>query len=296
MITGRESGMDLEMGCRLAVDDWVWLNRVGAFQEPGLRAYVSPFPPPALMQNVSGLVGEEDFASRGADFYLALSQASSAPLSAYKSLLDFGCGCGRLARLFKGHPGSVHGRDIDRRHVEWVARNLSFMESKLSSVRPPTPYEDGQFDAIISISIFTHLNEASQDRFLAELARLSSPQAHLFLTVHGQKALSRAVNEPTIRGMLAMDESAFRRARDEFADGKHAFILQQGHLTTTVDAASTGARRIVNDPFEYGITFMPEGYVRDHWGRWFDIVDYRHGALHSFQDTVVLRPKKGGVR
>ena len=93
-----------------------------------------------------------------------------------------------------------------------------------------------------------------------------------------------------------MDESAFRRARDEFADGKHAFILQQGHLTTTADAASTGARRIVNDPFEYGITFIPERYVRDHWGRWFDIVDYRHGALHSFQDTVVLRPKKGGIR
>lgn len=239
--------MDYAMGCRLPVDDWVWLNRIGAFQYSSLRRYVSPFPPPELMQNVSGLINEKDFASHGADFYIALSQASSIPLSQYESVLDFGCGCGRLARLFKGHPGEVHGCDIDYRHIEWVRQNLTFMNAEL--------------------------------------------------TVHGEQALTRAISEPSIREMLWMEEDHFQRARREFAHGKHAFILQRGHLTT-IDSEKSASQNnaIIEEPFEYGITFIPESYIKDHWGRWFDVVDYRHGALHSFQDIVVLRPKKGGTR
>ena len=49
---------------------------------------------------------------------------------------------------------------------------------------------------------------------------------------------------------------------------------------------------MVEEPFEYGITFVPEGYVRDHWGKLFDIVDYHYGGIHDFQDIVVLKPKK----
>jgi len=29
-----------------------------------------------------------------------------------------------------------------------------------------------------------------------------------------------------------------------------------------------------------------------YWLRWFDIVEYLLGAIHSFQDIVVLSPKK----
>jgi hypothetical protein len=117
--------------------------------------------------------------------------------------------------------------------------------------------------------------------------------ARLFLTVHGERALSRAVNEPVIREMLCIEEKAFQRARKEFAEGKHSFILQNGHLTT-----STGSDQLPNTdkaicaPFEYGITFIPENYLRHHWGQWFNVEEYRHGALHSFQDLVVLTPRR----
>lgn len=290
--------IEYELGCRLPINDWVWLNREGVFQAPSLRQYVSPFPPVELMHNVSGLQNESDFASHGADFFLALSAASPIALTEYRRILDFGCGCGRLARMFKGHPSRISACDVDGRHVQWVDQNLSYVDVRQTSVHPPLPYGDNEFDAIVSISVFTHLGEVSQDEFLKELYRISSRTGYLLLTVHGACALKRALNEPQVRNMIAVDEKLFQNACQAFAEGKHAFILQQGHLTSSRQTrlrrffSRVTGRCVINEPFEYGITFIPESYIRQRWMKWFDVVDYRSGAIHSFQDIVVLRPRK----
>jgi len=238
---------------------------------------------------------ESDFASHGADLYLAFWEASPKPLIGYRSLLDFGCGCGRLARMFKGHPHKVAGCDIDWRHVQWMKKNLQYMDAMLSSVHPPLPYSDKEFDAIVSISIFTHLNENAQDEFLEELHRICCEHGHLFLTVHGAQALHRAKTETRIRDMIAVEDEGFQRACREFDQGLHAFILQDGHLTTVHSCVTLDSKlsndKVIQQPYEYGITFIPESYIRRHWGQWFHVVDYLHGAIHSFQDMVVLRPK-----
>ena len=285
---------DYSLGCKLPAEEWAYLNRTAVFNDPALRQFVSPFPPKALMQNTTGLTSDLDFASHGADFWLAFSQASTKPLSEYASILDFGCGCGRFARMFKGHAGYIAGCDIDRRHIEWCSSALQHMSTKLSYVKPPIPFADNEFEAVISISIFTHLNESSQDQFLQELARVTRPDGLLFLTVHGSRALERAISEPSIKAMLDVREDLFQAAKAKFADGQYAFILQQGHLTTAGNPTLTGlsTEKAIPEPFEYGITFIPEKYLRIHWGQWFDVVDYRVGALHDFQDIVLLKPKK----
>lgn len=289
------TSMDYSFGCRVPVDEWITLNRTKVFSDPSLRRFVAPFPPSELMQNVSGLTSEVDFASHGADLYLALSKASAKPLSEYEHILDFGCGCGRLARMFKGHPHRLSGCDIDRRHIIWMQSALPYLETCVSSVRPPLPYADNTFDAIISISIFTHLTEKSQDEFLADLQRVSRRCGFLFLTVHGDRALKRAIHEPAIRNMIDVPDASFEKAQELFVEDRHAFILQYGHLTTAGSdghPAHGSDAQIVFEPFEYGIAFVSESYVRSHWGRWFEITDYRQGAIHAFQDIVVLRPRK----
>lgn len=285
------------LGCRLPVDEWVWLNRSGIFATPELRKFVAPFPPPDLMHNVSGLETERDFASHGADIYLALTRAAQRPLTEFEAMLDFGCGCGRLARMFKGHPHEVHGCDVDPRHVVWAKQNLTHMKVAHTSVQPPLPYCNDAFDAIISISVFTHLNERSHLQFLVELHRICKPGGQLFLTVHGAHALERAVHEHPIREMLCVMEEPFQEAREAFTNGEHAFILQKGHLTNTPRRVSLrnlffGRKMIVREPFEYGITFIPETYLRDRWADRFEFVAYLPGAIHSFQDIAVLTPKK----
>ena len=287
------------MGCQMPQETWVWLNRSGIFEDVNLRQYVAPFPPVHLIQNVSGLTNERDFAAHGVDLYVALSKASEKPLTEYQRILDFGCGCGRLARMLKGHPYELAGCDVDSRHIEFIQSNFDFMEASLSSLQPPLPYASDKFDAIISISVFTHLNETSQDEFLSELHRICVPGARLFVTVHGERALQRAQSEEMIWQMLSVDRRGFDAARKEFAGGGHSFILQDGHLTsiprktTLLSRARSffGASSPIR-PFEYGITFIPEKYIRSHWNRWFEIVAYHHGAIHNFQDIVVMTPLK----
>lgn len=272
-----DENVDFEMGCKLSPEAWARLNRDGARPDSQLRNFVAAFPPEYLMQNVSGLVSESDFASHGADFWLALSKLSPKPLSSYDSLLDFGCGCGRLGRMFKGHPGAVHGCDIDHRHVDWVHENLPFYVTQLTKPDAPLPYEDDKFDLIVSISIFTHLTEYSQDLLLAELHRISSKNGLLMLTIHGERATERAISEPQIWDMISVDQGLFKQAKAKFDKGEHAFILQGGHLT--------------NADFEYGITFIPRSYISSRWGKWFHLENHASGAIHDFQDVIVLRPK-----
>ncbi len=287
--------VDYSLGCRLSFKDWAWLNHVGAFEKPDLGSYIAPFPPQELMYNVSGLQSEKDFASHGVDLFEAYSQASPIPLTEYQSFLDFGCGCGRLARMFKGHPYKVIGCDIDSRHVKWVNDNLNYMTGVLTSVNPPLPFSDKEFDGILANSVFTHLNETSQDKFLRELNRICVPNGYLMLSVHGARALERAVNEEMIRNMINVEEKLFQKAYDAFYKNQYAFILQEGHLTTYSNEKKMrieSTQGIIEEPFEYGITFIPEAYIRKHWSRWFEIVDYCYGAIHSWQDIIVLKPKK----
>lgn len=268
---------DYHLGCRLPPATWAHLNREQAFRDAAAASEVAPFPPPELMQNVSGLTNEHDFASHGADFWLALSSASPKPLTEYRSVLDFGCGCGRLARMFKGHPGTLHGCDIDARHVAWIAAHLPYVTAIRTEPDQPLPYANSQFDLIVSISVFTHLDEPSQDLLLAELARIARPDGNLMLTIHGERAIQRALNEKMIWDMISVDRALFAEARDKFVHGRHAFILQQGHLTQC--------------GFRYGITFLPRDYIGTHWGKWFKVRDHVSGALHDFQDVVVLSPR-----
>ena len=289
-----------QKGCQMPLEEWVWSNRFGIFEDPELRRYVAAFPPNTLMENVSGLRNEQDFASHGADLFTAISKVSPKALSEYGHVLDFGCGCGRLARMFKGHPHRVSGCDIDQRHVQFINGSLDFIEASLSFVHPPLPYESSMFDAVISVSVFTHLNDRSQDEFLAELHRVSTPGACLFVTVHGERALQRAQAEERIWEMISVDRPGCDLASRAFGEGKHGFILQHGHLTRVASKASwlSRARRSLFgsgqtlEAFEYGITFIPESYIRSHWTRWFDIAGYHRAAIHDFQDIVVLRPKK----
>jgi SAM-dependent methyltransferase len=278
--------MDWNKGCTLPDDQWLWLNEKGAFEDASLRPFVAPFAPAELMQNVSGLVSERDFAAHGAHFYAALSKAAGRPLSQFSSFLDFGCGVGRLMRYLKGFPGRLCGCDIDPRHVAWMSSSLGFGDIRLSRVEPPLPFGDAEFDAVISISVFSHLSERSQHRFLDDLARVTRPGATLMLTIHGDAALHRATTDQSIFDMIAVPRAAFDEALARYRAGQYAFILQHGHLTRQEGDASSAS--ILPDAYEYGITFIPKPYIHDTWSRNFRVRDIVDGGLHGFQDIVVL--------
>ena len=268
----------MRRGMLMPPDQWSELNGRLVFEHPELLEFVAAFPPEHLMQNVSGLTSRADFAAHGVTIFKAVQDASPRALSSFGSVLDFGCGCGRLARMFKGHPGRLAGCDVDARHVEWVNANLPNMLAFCTVPNAVLPFADSCFDCIISISVFTHLDEAAQHFYLRELTRCSRPGSYLFLTIHGERAMQRALSEESIFTMLAVPRDDIEAAAVGMRESRHAFILQpQGHLTT--------------EAYRYGMTFIPAAYVRNVWIVYFDIVGIVSGAIHDFQDIVVCRTR-----
>ena len=117
-------------------------------------------------------------------------------LTASDSALDFGCGCGRMARWWPTVSGArLHGCDYNSELVTWAHENLPFLETRVNELKPPLPYADNAFDFIYALSVFTHLPQELEHAWLIELRRVLAPGGHLFFSVSGSGFTDRLTSE-----------------------------------------------------------------------------------------------------
>ena len=220
------------------------------------------------------VIGDRDangFLVSGATDFHRLDRAARAiagkPLAAFERPLDWGVGCGRVARHFPRESATaLTGCDIDRDNVDWCNEHLRgrFFASRLS---PPLPFESGSFDLIYGISVFTHMREPMQMRWLEELSRVSAPGCLLMMTIHGETAIDFSRLPP----------AEYSRVRD---DVRRAGIVVSG-VNTQLDGHADHAGEYVN-------VYHSSEYVRRTWGRFFEVMHMVPGyILHH--DLVVLR-------
>jgi SAM-dependent methyltransferase len=154
-----------------------------------------PVPPPRLRVEVAGTAGLEWFLDSGrqqAEIIRSAAERNGAPLESAGSLLDFGCGCGRVLRHWAEVEGpEIHGSDYNERLVGWCAANLPFVTASVNELTPPLRYEDEQFDLVYAISVFTHLPHDLERAWIDELSRITAPGGLLLLTTHGDSYADR---------------------------------------------------------------------------------------------------------
>jgi SAM-dependent methyltransferase len=129
----------------------------------------------------------ERFASGGLTAALQLCKITDSidRLSRTATVLDWGCGAGRVLQfLARERPAWVFdGADIDAVNIDWCKDHLSRIASFAHiPLHPPTNYESGHFDLIYGLSVITHLEEATRDAWIDELARISKPGGICILT------------------------------------------------------------------------------------------------------------------
>ena len=116
-------------------------------------------------------------------------------LAYFESILDFGCGCGRILRHIASETDAVlYGSDINERLIHWCDANLPFAAFSTNPLAPPLELPAGVIEFAYARSVFTHLPEALQLAWIKELHRVISPGGYLYLTTHG-RAMMAGLNE-----------------------------------------------------------------------------------------------------
>jgi ubiquinone/menaquinone biosynthesis C-methylase UbiE len=102
-------------------------------------------------------------------------------------ILDWGCGPARITRHLPAllPAAEIYGTDYNRKYIDWCSSALPSIQFSLNRIDPPLAYNESFFDAIISISIFTHLSAASHNAWANELYRVLKPGGVAFITTQG---------------------------------------------------------------------------------------------------------------
>lgn len=241
------------------------VGRYHTLYRPDIDA-IAPSPPEHLMLRVVGHDDPTAFKTGGmklySDFLAALARRRNP--AEVRRVLDWGCGCGRAVVHFMQHPArpEVHGCDIDGDAIAWCQANLRGGHFAQIDPRPPLPYPDGHFDAIVSCSVFSHLKRDMQQLWLAELRRVLAPGGLLLASFHGMFA-----------------------ARIAYPPEKVEVIGRAGIVDDTPDDALGD----VIEPGYYTSTFQTREYTTRVWSKHMELVEYIEAGMHNYQDIAVMR-------
>jgi SAM-dependent methyltransferase len=124
------------------------------------------------------------------------------PERCYESVLDFGCGCGRVARrmlLQRRVPDRYVGLDLHEGMIRWCSENLapqhpnfSFHHHDIANdtfnpgagkpLHASFSVPDKWATLVVAHSVFTHILPGSIDHYLAETARVLRPDGQALTT------------------------------------------------------------------------------------------------------------------
>ena len=167
-------------------------GRNAAFQKSA-PPDMPPVPPPDIIYLVVGNFDQQSFHESGLSlngYIRSILQENGQDPAALGSILDFGCGCGRVVRHWADLENtSIHGSDYNPVLIDWCRNNLHFARFSINGLAPPLEYDDDSFDFIYAISVFTHLPQDLQDAWIEEMKRVLAPGGLLLVTTHGDSFL-----------------------------------------------------------------------------------------------------------
>jgi SAM-dependent methyltransferase len=200
-------------------------------------------------------------------------------------VLDFGCGWGRLARMFL--------RDVPEDNI-WCADPLAEAIDACRAAAvpghlvrlgqlPPSELPSAQFNTVSAYSVFSHLSPTAHRAWREELARVTTPGALLFITTQGRWFLDQC---QSLRDDPSKVTTAWeKKLAVSFID--HPGALAEYDGGGFLYAATGGGPTL--PPELYGQAVVPRSYFAQEWGEQFEFLDFIANTARCPQAVAVMR-------
>jgi 2-polyprenyl-3-methyl-5-hydroxy-6-metoxy-1,4-benzoquinol methylase len=106
---------------------------------------------------------------------------AGASISPSMTLLEYGCGTGRIARPLAGYFRTVVGYDPVIECVELARKECAVPQPNLFYTNVSDDLQTASFDVVASINVLEHLVEEDQRRLLDIVKRVAKPKAPILL-------------------------------------------------------------------------------------------------------------------
>ncbi|MGH2869265.1 MAG: class I SAM-dependent methyltransferase [Solirubrobacteraceae bacterium] len=260
-----ESGSPERYALFRELDDDLWALLLTREYElyPHIRALLPAMPEPALQEMWNGRSGLA-LASQSKAFYVKLrdryERHGARPLDT-ASVLDFGCGWGRLTRYLARDvtPGRLYGCDPSEGILDACRASRVPATLARSDFRPRELPFDNRFDLAFAFSVFTHLSEAEHERCLRVLHAALEPGGVLIATIRPPAYLHSCPAMHRVRDALGSDDAA------ALATPRYLFAP---HAAVAVHPQYGGEGEM-----DYGETVITMAYVRQRWSEWFELLE-----------------------
>ena len=240
---------------------------------PRLQALLPEMPSDAIQRSWTGDCGERllrlscAFVRTTESAFLRLTGRALEEAT----VLDYGCGWGRLLRLMYRFcpPERIYGVDASEEALAICrATRLLGNLARCDYVPRTLPFEGLTFDLVYAFSVFTHLSEKTAGAVLAAIRRRIRPDGLFVATVRPVEYWSV---HPRYPPATTPDQMRARHAERGFAFIPHNIAPIDGDVT-------------------YGDVSLSLRYVREHWREW-DLVGDHLDPIDPHQHVLFLRPR-----
>lgn len=275
----------------LCSEDKALQNLKASLDNPAVGGKVLPsFPPAELQLKINGTSGYDALLEACPFFRRILGYASELgqEIGADTRVLDFGCGWGRHLRFFWEivNPENLYGVDIDPSFIELCRHHFSSGNFINNSKEPPMPLPDSSIDIAWSYSVFSHLNEEYNLKWMKDIHRVLKPNGLFIFTTQGRDFINFCAS---FRNQEVYEHEWFKRLGGIFRSDEEVNEAKRNFELGKFQYFNTGGGGGPREASFYGEALVPKKYLVDNWSGYFKVVDYFDPRSQSQQAVVVVQ-------
>jgi SAM-dependent methyltransferase len=191
-----------------------------------------------------------------------------------RTILDFGCGYGRMIRLmyYYSSPARIWGLDPWEKSIELCRADGLLGQLALSDYLPKViPVGDTLFDFIYSFSVFTHLSERAATLALTTLRRYAASGGLFVMTIRPKEYWSELDGLAVVGRPIDRDKLVAQHEKSGFAFVSHGREAVDGEVT-------------------YGEASLSFEWIENHAKGW-EMIGYDRSVIDPSQIHAYLVPK-----